>query len=520
MRKIRDVLECIFTKELSHRETAQLIRVNRRTVTNYLDRFKDSKLPWPLPDHVDNEQLESALFPALQPSSNGVEPIINFAKIHTALAQKGATLAILHQEWRETISPEDDIGYSQFCRRYNAFRKSLQVSMRQTAVFGEVAFVDYSGKTLSVTDPNTGELKKVQIFVGVLGGSNYTFCEATWTQTSRDWIASHTRMFEFFGGVPRIVVPDNLKSAVTKADRFSPIINESYSAMCRYYGTHPFPARPREPKDKSKAEAGVLLAQRWILFTLRSRKFFSLAEMNREISILLEKLNSRPFQKLPGSRFSKWLELEQPTLSALPAERYEFSDWGKVRAAQDYHVCVDRHFYSVPHHLKGQEFEYCLSAHSLDLLYRGKFLVTHTRSFEVEQTTTLSEHQHPTHRALLQWSEPEALEWAMEVGPNTNALLQAQLAKIRGYLLGYRITQAMKQLFRNYGKSRLEEACTYAVKHNVTGTLELRNILSKKLDQLLAHDVTEASNDIAHQNIRGADYYSDLLQTTNKEIES
>ncbi|GGI53221.1 integrase [Oxalicibacterium solurbis] len=470
---------------------------------------------------MDNEKLENTLFlNAALPNSSDKKPIIDFPKVHTELQKKGATLAILHQEWQETVPPHNHISYSQYCRLYNLFKKTLQVSMRQTAVFGEVAFVDYSGKTLCVTDPDTGELKKVQIFVGVLGGSKYTFCEATWSQTSKDWIASHTRMFEFFGGVPRIIVPDNLKAAVIKADRFDPTINESYSAMCRYYGTHPFPARPREPKDKSKAEAAVLLTQRWILFSLRSRKFFSLAEMNREIGILLEKLNIRPFQNLPGSRFSTWLELERPTLMPLPTQRYEFAEWGKVRAGQDYHVCVDRHFYSVPYHLKGMEFEYCLSGHSLDLLYRGNCLVTHVRSFAAEQTTTLNEHRHPTHLALLQWSESEALAWATDVGPNTAVLLQAQLAKIRGYLLGYRITQAMKNLFKSYGKTRLEEACSYAVKNNITGTQELRNILSRNIDRLLAQDVPEESKDTPHQNIRGANYYSDFLQITDKEMKS
>lgn len=522
MRKIRDVLECIFTKELSVRETSRLLRVGRRTVTAYAERFKTAQLSWPLSIDIDDDQLEKALFPSTERQKKTDPPVHDFAAVHAALGQKGATLGILYQEWREGVPLKNQISYSQFCRRYNRFRKSLQVSMRQTAVFGEVAFVDYSGKTLAVTDPDSGELKKVQIFVGVLGGSNYTFCEATWTQTSRDWIGSHSRMFEFFGGVPRIVVPDNLKAGVTKADRFAPVINESYNAMCRYYGTYVFPARPREPRDKSKAEAGVLLAQRWILFSLRSRKFFSLNEMNQEIGALLEKLNRRSFQKLPGSRFTKWLEFEQPALMPLPAQRYEFADWGKVRAAQDYHVCVDRHFYSVPYHLKGHEFEYCLTAHSLDLLHRGKCIVTHTRSLEPDKATTLAEHQHPSHRAVLQWNEPQALAWATtEVGLNTATLLKTQLAKVRGYLLGYRITQAMKELFKSYGKTRLEEACTYAVKNNVTGTHALRNILSKNLDQLLKHDEPENPSDIAHQNIRGADYYSELLQSTNnKEIES
>ena len=206
-------------------------------------------------------------------------------------------------------------------------------------------------------------------------------------------------------------------------------------------------------------------------------------------------------------------------MSPLPAERYTFSDWGKVRARNDYHVCVDQHFYSVPYQLNGKEFEYCLSAHSLDLFSRGKCVATHTRSFELNGSTTLSQHRHPTHKAVLQWSELEALQWAAEIGPNTELLLQAQLSKINGYLFGYRITQAMKVLLTNYGKSRLEEGCTYAFKNNITGTPELRNLLSKNLDRLLGQEDTEVSKEIVHSNIRGADYYNELLQT-RKETES
>jgi len=525
MRRIRDVLTCLFENNLSERATSTYTGINRTTVSDYKIRFVHSALSWPLAARLDDSALEQALYPSAIPVTRQARKDIDFAPIHKEMRKKGATIAVLFDEWCQATSPDSHVSYSQFCRLYRQFKQSLRISLRQTCVDGELAFVDYAGPTMAVHDPQTGSIRTAQIFIGVLGGSSYTFCEATWSQKSQDWIESHCRMFEFFCGVPRVVVHDNLKSAVTKADRLSPVINESYAALCRYYQTHPFPARAYYPKDKARAEVGVLIAERWILFRLRKRKFFSLPELNLAIRELLDQINLKPFQKMPGSRFGNWIETEKAALQSLPSARYEFAEWGKVRVGLDYHVMIDKHAYSVPNKLRGDELEFRLTTTTLDLFLKNKSVAIHARSYEEGKATTLTAHRTKAHSAIAEWSVMESLEWAREIGPATESLLSAQLQKVNNYLFGYRATQAMKKLFKVYGQTRLEEACTYAVKHKVSGSSALRNILAKNLDRLFAQaadqDVGTAAKPPApaHENIRGAEYY-DLILTDEKDEKS
>ncbi len=512
MRQIRDVLTYLFERRLSKRKTSQIVGIHRCTVITYLDRFRQSGLTWPLPAELDDAALERRLFP------NDVErgtfaDDIDFAHVHAEMQKRGATLAVLYAEWLEQTTSPIPISYSQYCKRYSGYKKSLRISMRRTEVFGENAYVDYSGMTIDIMDRETGKARPAQIFVGVLGGSSYTYCEATWTQRSRDWIGSHVRMFGYFGGVPQVIVPDNLKAAVTRADRLAPEVNESYQAMCRYYGIAPLPARAYHPKDKARAEGAVLLAQRWILFAMRRRTFFSLEAANRAIRELLDRLNHKPFQKQAGSRHSRWLEHELLTLQSLPAVPYELAEWGKVRAGTDYHVRIEGHSYSVPYQLRGKEFDYRMTDKVVELIFNSQQVATHPRSFESEQATTLAAHQPPAHRAV-QWDRDAALAWAASIGPNTAAVLNAKIEKVRGTIMGYRVTQTMQSLLKAHGAARLEEACVYAVAHNITLGADLRNVLDKRLDRLFAQDAPAAAPaNIDHPNIRGAQYYDRLLAT-------
>lgn len=518
MRQIRDVLTYLFERRLSKLQTSKVVGIHRSTVLVYLERFNQSGLTWPLPAELDDAALERLLFP--NDARRGMlADDIDFAHIHAELQKRGATLAVLYAEWREQTTSPQPVSYSQYCKRYNEYKKSLRISMRRSEVFGENAYVDYSGMMIDIVNRETREVRPAQIFVGVLGGSSYTYCEATWTQRSRDWIGSHTRMFDYFGGIPRMIVPDNLKAAVAKADRLAPEINESYQAMCRYYGVVPFPARAYHPKDKARAEGTVLLAQRWILFVLRRHTFFSLEEANRAIRVLLDQLNRKPFQKLAGSRYSRWLEHELPTLQPLPAVPYEFAEWGKVRAGTDYHVRIDGHSYSVPYQLRGKEFDYRMTDKVVELIFNGQPVATHPRSFQADRPTTLAAHQAPAHRAV-QWDRDTALAWAETIGPNTAAVLTAKIEKVRGEIMGYRVTQTMKSLLNAHGAARLEEACAYAAAHNLTLGTDLRNVLDKRLDRLFAQEVkTAAPSSIDHPNIRGAHYYDRLL-TTDEESQA
>lgn len=449
---------------------------------------------------------------------------VDFAVIHAEMKRKGATLRVLHDEW-VTSRGEEQLSYSRFCALYNEFKKSLKISLRQSYQYGELAFVDYAGQTVSVCDAQTGELKTAQIFVGVLGGSNYTFCEATWSQKLPDWIESHVRMFEFFGGTPKVVVHDNLRSAVTKASRTMPITNESYRRLCLHYGTHPFAARAYKPQDKAPAEVHVQIAERWIIFVLRHQKFFSLAELNRAIRELLDQLNRKPFQKLPGNRFTAWIESERAALMPLPNERYQFAEWGKTRAGIDYHVTVDDHSYSVPNQHKGVEFEYRLTATELELFIRGRYVATHTRSFVKGERTTRDSHRTPAHNAIAGWTPATSLEWAKAVGPGTEALINLQIARLNNHYFGYRTLAAMKHLHRDYGALKFERACLYAAKHRVTLTEDLRRILAGNLDVLLERDAVPNSaakptESVAHENLRGASYYSKIINEEEGDDQS
>lgn len=516
MRRIRDVLHYCLDKKFSNRQIARVTGISHTATAKYVKRFSEAGMSWPLPDDVDDIALEKALFPTALPvkskSPKEILAAIDFEYLHNEMKKPGATMTMLHLEWLEQVPDGFELSYSQFCRRYREYKKSLKISMRKTEVYGETAYVDYSGITIDITLSVSGEVRPAQIFIGVLGGSNYTYCEATWTQRSQDWIGSHVRMFSYFSGVPRVIVPDNLKAAVTKADRFSPVINESYNALCRYYGTVVFPARARKPKDKPRAEAAVLLVQRWILFVLRKRKFFSLEEANKEILVLLDKLNQKPFQKMAGSRRDRWQEDEISALQPLPVVAYEFAEWGKVRAGIDYHVLIKGHYYSAPHQLRGKELEYRLTDTVVDLIYRGKSVALHKRSYASDKSTTSDLHRHPAHNAVQRWSSEETLEWAAEVGPNTVEVLRNQLTKSNWYQIGYRITQAMKSLAKAHSNSRLEEVCAYARANNITSVPDIRKILVQQLDRIFSNEEpVTTTHETEHENIRGAKYYEQLL---------
>ncbi|WP_228894808.1 IS21 family transposase [Pseudoduganella aquatica] len=515
MQLAREILACMLDRNFSQRATSTLLHVDRGTISRILKKHQAGELPWPLPPDLTEEQLTSILY--AQPEAQGVDYAIDFDQIHLSLQQKGATRAILYQEWIEQAPEGKELGYQHFCKLYRRYQKKLKISMRRVDQFGEFAYIDYSGLRPHYIDAAAGTKVECELFVAVLGGSKFTYCEATPSQRLADWLRSHVRMFAYFGGVPQFVVPDNLKSGVTKADRFFPVLNESYKMMCQHYGTMPFPARARRPKDKPSVEGGVLLAQRWILFALRKRTFFSLSELNEEIGQLLERLNAKAFQKLPGSRFSRWLEHERPALQPLPATPFELAEWGKVRVAHDYHINVEGSFYSVPHRLRTMEVDYRLTEDIVEVIHCGAPVAAHPRSRVIGSVSTNPDHQPANHRAVSHWSAEQALEWARTVGSNTAALLDIQVSKARNHLVGYRTTEGMKSLCKKYGNQRVEEVCAYAMSNKVSSTQAVRDILAKKLDTLLPEGAYDGPGiKHAHENIRGAEYYARILQQSEE----
>ena len=385
MRKIREVLRLASLGQ-SPGSIAGSLRIGSNTARRYVRRAEEAGLGWPLPADLGDEALEALLFPP-GPAAGTVRRVPEWAEVQRELRRKGVTLQLLWLEYR-AVDPEGAYQYTQFCEHYRRWRKRLEPVLRQEHRAGEKVFVDYAGQTVPVVDTGTGELREAQIFVGVLGASNYTFAEATWTQTLPDWIGSHVRMFAYMGGSTVAVVPDNLRSGVKHACFYDPDINPTYQDLAVHYGTAVLPARPRRPRDKAKAESGVLLAERWILAPLRNHTFHSLAELNVEIRRLLDALNDRPFQKLEGSRRSQFEDFERAALRALPSTPFEIAERRTARANIDYHVQVLGHLYSVPYQLVRQPVEVRITARCVEIFHDGRRVATHMRSHRKGRFTT------------------------------------------------------------------------------------------------------------------------------------
>ena len=504
MRKIREVLRQKWALGLSVRRIARSVGLSRPSVSSYLRRAERCGLSWPLPEELDDAELERRLFPPL-PSSRVARPEPDWVEVHRELKRKGVTLELLWDEYK--ASHPDGYQYSTFCLYYRRWRGRLDPVMRQEHRAGERLFVDYSGQTAPVIDPDSGEVREAEVFVAALGASNYTYAEATWTQGLSDWIGSHVRTMEYLGVAPEIVVPDNLKAGVTKAHRYEPKLNRTYREWGEHYGVAILPARPRKPKDKAKAETGVQVVQRWILARLRNRQFFSLGELNEAIAELLERLNTRPFQKLPGCRRTLFESLDRPAMRPLPARPYEYAEWKKVRVNIDYHVEVDRHYYSAPYRLIKEQLDARIAANTVELLYRGRRVASHARSWRRAGHTTVPEHMPESHREQAKWTPERLIRWAGKTGPCTAAVVKHILATRKHPQQGFRTCLGIIRLGDRYGPSRLEAACKRAIALGAYAYKNVESILKNGLENKPLPPSTPELPGIEHDNLRGPDYY-------------
>lgn len=428
--------------------------------------------------------------------------------IHQELRRPGVTLQLLWEEYKAK-HPKDGFQYSRFCARYRDWACAVDLTMRQHHRAGEKLFVDYAGRTVPVTDPATGEVRHAQVFVAVLGASNYTYAEATWTQTTSDWLGSHIRTFEFLGGVPALVVPDNLKAGVVRACRYDPDLNPAYAEMARHYGTAVLPARARKPRDKAKAEAGVLLVERWILAALRNQQFFSLHELNAAIAELLTRLNQRRFKKLDGSRESLFLELDAPALLPLPATRHEVGEWKKARVGIDYHVELAGHYYSVPCGLARSEVELRFNSATVEVFHKGGRVASHPRSFERGRHTTLAGHMPTSHQKFLEWTPERIAAWAAKKGEHVAEMAEAIMARRDHPAQGYRACLGLLRLERKYGAERLNAACRRSLHYGTYGYKSVERILSGGFDAQPLPAPTVPTPLPSHENVRGGAYYAE-----------
>jgi len=505
MRQIREILRLAWSCSQSRSAIAKCCGVGKTTVTDTLARAVAARLSWPLPPALSDDALENLLFPSRHspPVRHRSEPDW-LALHHQLIADKDLTIMLLWQEYKS--QQPNGYQYSQFCDLLRGWRKTLDLSMRQEHRPGEKLFVDYCGRTLPIVDASTGEVREAQVFVAVMGASNYTYAEATFTQGLADWTGSHVRAFAFLGGVTRAVVPDNLRSAVKKPCRYEPLINPTYQELAQHYGTAINPARVRRPKDKAKAEVGVQIVQRFVLAGLRNRTFFSLAEANTAIKERLELLNNRPFRKLPGTRHSRFLELDKPALLPLPEAPYEYAQWKKVLLGIDYHFEVDGHFYSAPHKLRGESLLARYTETTVECFHRGNRVASHPLSRVQGKHSTTPDHMPVAHREYAQWTPERFTAWAAQIGQSCTLAITEVLNRRSYPEHAFRSCMGILSLAKRFSRDRLEAACARAIAIRGTNYRSIKSILENNLDaQPLPQPVQPTF--INHDNIRGPHYF-------------
>jgi transposase len=503
MRKIRDVLR-LRADGLSKRKIAASLSIGVTTAGDVIRRVRRAGLSWPLPDDLSDEALERLVYPPAPVTAKDRRPQPEWAAVHRELRRPGVTLQLSWEEYRE--ANPDGYGYSRYCDLYRSWEQRLSPTMRQLHVAGERMFVDYAGTTLEVVDGTTGEVRECQLFVAVLGASNYTYAEATFSQRLVDWIGSHVRAFAFFGGVTAQTVSDNLRSGVTKACFYEPAVNRTYAEMAAHYGTAIVPARPGKPRDKAKVEVAVQVATRWITAKLRNRRFFSLSELNAAIRELTTQLNARVTRHLGTSRRALFDEIERPAFKPLPVEPYVYAEWKERKVAFDYHVEVEHHYYSVPHTLLRETVWVRVAAHTVEVFHRGNRVAAHMRASSDRRHSTIREHMPSSHRRYADWTPERIRRQAGEIGRNTAALVEIIMRERPHPEQGFRASVGIIRLAKSYGRERLEAACGRALEIGARSYTSVNSILKSNLDAKRPVAAADGPS-IAHSNIRGPGYF-------------
>jgi len=508
VRKIKEILRLKLECGISDREISRTCGVSRSTVADYLRRAAAAKLTWSEASRLAEADLDERLFPTERIPSAIKRPPPDCEHIYDELRTYRKFNLTLSQLWLEYKEKHPDgYQYTQFCEHYWRWRKKLDYCMRQEHRGGEKLFIDYSDG-LSIVDQVTGLLVPTQLFLAVWGASNYTYAEAALSQTLGDWIGAHRRALEYFQCVPRVLVPDNLKSGVSRACKYEPDLNPTYSDMAEHYGCAVLPARPRKPRDKAKVEAGVLVAKRWILAVLRHRTFYSLAELNAAIKDCLRQLNTRPMKKLQRSRWELFEAIDRPSALPLPARPYEYAEWYKAKVQLNYHVEVDRHYYSVPYQLLHERLDVRLTATTVEVFRKGIRVAAYVRSHKGNGYTTLPEHMPPEHRFYAEWNPARFIQWAGKTGEATARLVEKILATRPYPEQGYKACLGIINLTRDYDSVRVEAAARRALKFKTCSYRSMKAILSAGLDRQ-PDNGEQARLPVLppHRNIRGPEYY-------------
>jgi transposase len=500
MRKIRELRRLKFEQGLSDRKIAAALSMSRSAVGECLHRAAGAAVCWPLPEGLDDAELERCLYP---PRPRIIEiPEPDFSHVHRELSRPGVTRQLLWEEYK--AQQPQGLQYSAFCDRYRQWlERTVEPVMRFAHRAGEKCFVDYAGQTVGIIDRHTGEIHEAQIFVAVLGCSNYTFAEATWTQALPDWLGSNVRALTFFGGAPAAFVPDNLKSGVERAHRYDPDLNRAYAEFAEHYAVSILPARVRKPRDKAKVETGVQIVERWILARLRDRQFFSLAELNNAVAQLLTALNEKPLQKLDGSRRSRFVELDQPALRPLPSRAYEYAQWKCAKVHPDYHIELEHAYYSVPYRHIGERVEVRVSARMVEIFARRELIASHVRLFKRGARATLDAHRPANHRAVIDTTIERLLARAEAIDPAVAGVLTEQFNRKRHPEEALRVAQGILRLASDFSPEKLAAACERALALKACSYRSVRALITTP--QAEPGDSRQLS--LVHENVRGSDYF-------------
>lgn len=507
MRKLKEILRLKYQAKLSNRSIAKSLSISPSTISTYLTRAKMIGIEaWPLPKQWNDAKLRKQFLQTKHTPRTAI-PLPNWPEFQRELKRKGVTKQLLWQEYVERNS-RNYYSYPQLCRHYKTWASKLQPSMRQNHIAGEKLFIDYCGPTVQLVNPDTGECRGAQIFVAVMGASNYTYAEATLSQKLEDWVMSHVRCFEFLGGVPDLLIPDNLKSATTRACKYDPDLNPTYQQMASHYNVTIMPARPLKPKDKAKAENGVLIVERWIMGVIRKEVFYSLSQLNERIKDLLVWMNNKPFQKISGTRSSLFSEIDLPALKPLPLQCYQYTYIKKVTVHVDYHVEVEKHYYSVPYGLIKKRLEAHVTQKMIKIYHQGHCVAQHLKSTRLGAHSTHSEHMPKSHQEYAQRS-PERLEnWAKSLGSAVLELVTLQLSSKTHSQQSYRACFGLLSLSQKYSKERLNAACQRGLDTGAYRLQSIKAILNNGLDQqALPCESSDPLLNIEHDNLRGESYY-------------
>ena len=502
-RAIKEVLR-LKSLNFSLREISRSVNASVGGVHKLIRKAGEAGLQWPLPEDTDDEALERLLYP--EPVEvRGGKVVPQWSFIHRELKRRGVTRQLLWEEYAAR-HPDGHYRYSRFCELYDVWRgDNAKPSMRQLHKAGEKCFVDYAGQTVAITDPQTGKQSKAHIFVGVLGASNYTFAEAASSQSLENWLGSHTRMVEFFCGVPSLIVPDNLKSGVAKACYYDPAVNPAYGQWANHYGAVIMPARPRKPKDKAKVEVGVQIVERWILARLRDMEFFSLGELNKYIGELLVKLNDSSFQKLPGSRRSEFERVDKAALRPLPPHSYSYKEIKGARVNIDYHTEYRKTRYSVPHNYIAERVEVHADTNIVEIYFTEKLIAKHRRTDKGGFVTEIA-HMPESHQRHEKWNEERIRSWAAQQGAQVLEWVNGQFESREHPAQAYRTCLGLLSLSRTYPQ-RLNDACGVANRNGLLRLKQVKELLRNDMDRLplLREENMELPQD--HENIRGPQQY-------------